>query len=87
MHEVEEEAIFHTWTDQETNAEIVKELNTTPVLDKIRDYKRNWTQHVNLMSRNRLPRLIKTTSKRQKEPRRPRKTSGYVRPERVRVRD
>jgi hypothetical protein len=29
----------HTWTDQ-TNTEIAKELNITPVFDKIQDYKR-----------------------------------------------
>jgi hypothetical protein len=38
-----------------------KELNITPVLDKIQEYKKNWIQHVNRMPRNRLPRLIKTT--------------------------
>jgi hypothetical protein len=29
----------HTWTDRKTNTEIAKELNITPVLDKIQDYK------------------------------------------------
>jgi DNA-binding CsgD family transcriptional regulator len=29
----------HTWTDHKTNTEIAKELNITPVLDKIQDYK------------------------------------------------
>jgi ABC-type ATPase involved in cell division len=52
----------YTWTDHKTNTEIAKELNITPVLDKIQDYKRNWVQHVNRMPRNRLHRLIKTTS-------------------------
>jgi hypothetical protein len=28
-----------TWTDHKTNTEIAKELNITPVLDKIQDYK------------------------------------------------
>jgi hypothetical protein len=51
----------HIWTDHKTNTEIAKELNVTPVLDKIQDYKRNWIQHVNRMPCNRLPRLIKTT--------------------------
>jgi hypothetical protein len=37
----------YTWTDHKTNTEIAKELNMTPVLDKIQDYKRNWIQHVN----------------------------------------
>ena len=39
----------YTWTDHKTNTEIAKELNTAPVLDKIQDYKRNCTQHVNRM--------------------------------------
>jgi hypothetical protein len=51
----------YTWTDHKTNTEIAKELNITPVLDKIQDYKRNWIQHVNRMPRNRLPTMIKTT--------------------------
>jgi hypothetical protein len=49
----------YTWTCHKTNKEIAKELNTTPVLDKIQDYKRSWIQRVNLMPRNRLTRLIK----------------------------
>jgi hypothetical protein len=40
----------YTWTDHK-NAEIAKELNITPDLDKIQDYKRNWIQHVNRMPR------------------------------------
>jgi hypothetical protein len=28
----------YTWTDYKTNREIAKELNITPVLDKIQDY-------------------------------------------------
>jgi hypothetical protein len=31
----------YTWTDHKTNSDIVKELNITPVLDKVQDYKRN----------------------------------------------
>jgi hypothetical protein len=30
----------YTWTDHKTNTDIAKELNTTPVLDKIQGYKR-----------------------------------------------
>jgi hypothetical protein len=52
----------YTWTDHKTNTEIAKELNVIPVLDKIKDYKRNWIQHVNRESRNRLHRLIKRTT-------------------------
>jgi hypothetical protein len=40
--------------------QIVKELNTAPLLDKIQDNKRDWIQHVNRTLRNRLPRIIKT---------------------------
>jgi hypothetical protein len=43
----------YTWTDHKTNTETAKELNITPVLDKIQD-KRKWIQHVNLMPRKRL---------------------------------
>jgi hypothetical protein len=32
----------YTWTDHKTNTEIAKELNITPVLEKIQDYKTNW---------------------------------------------
>jgi hypothetical protein len=42
----------YTWTDHKTNTQTAKELNITPVLDKIQDYKRNWIQHVNRMPRN-----------------------------------
>jgi hypothetical protein len=48
-----------TFVLRKTNKEIATELNITSVLDKIQDYKRNLIQHVNRMSRNRLPRLIK----------------------------
>jgi hypothetical protein len=48
----------YTWTDHKTNTDIEKELNIT-ILDKIQDYKQNWILHVNRMPCNRLPRLIK----------------------------
>jgi len=44
----------YTWTEYETNTEIAKELNTTPDLDKIQEYRTNWLQHINRMSHNRL---------------------------------
>ena len=31
-----------TWTDCKTNSHIAKELEITPVLDKLLEYKRNW---------------------------------------------
>ena len=46
-------------TDYKTNSHIEKELEITPVLEKLLEYKRNWTQHVNRMPRDRLPRLTK----------------------------
>jgi hypothetical protein len=50
------------WTDHKTNAQIAKELKLTPILDKLLEYKRNWIQHVNRMSRNRLPRVMRRYS-------------------------
>jgi hypothetical protein len=49
----------YTWTDYKTNAQIGKELKLTPNLDKLLEYKRNWIQHVNIMPRNRLSRVMK----------------------------
>jgi hypothetical protein len=50
----------YAWTDYKTNAQIAKELKITPILDILLEYKRSWTQHVNRMPRNRLPRVIET---------------------------
>jgi hypothetical protein len=36
----------YTWTDYKTNTEIVKQLNITPFLDKIQEYRRNRLQHI-----------------------------------------
>jgi hypothetical protein len=36
-----------------------KEIKVTPVFDKVQEYKRNWFQHVKILFRNRLPRIIK----------------------------
>jgi hypothetical protein len=47
----------YTWTDYKTNTKITKELKITPILDKLLEYKRNWIQHANRMTRNRLPRV------------------------------
>jgi hypothetical protein len=49
----------YTWTDHKTNTQIAKELNITPILDKLLEYKRNWIQHVNRMPRKRLSRVMK----------------------------
>jgi len=39
----------YSWTDYKTNAQIPKELQITPILDKLLEYKRSWIQHVNRM--------------------------------------
>jgi len=55
----------YTWTLYEyykTNTQITKELKTTPILNKLLEYKRSWIQHVNRMPRNRLPRVMKHCS-------------------------
>jgi len=52
----------YTCTDYKTNTQIAKELKITPILDKLLEYKSNWIQHVNRMSRNRLPRVMKQYS-------------------------
>ena len=49
----------YTRTDCKTNTQTAKELKITPILDKLLEYKRNWTQHVNRMPCNRLPRVMK----------------------------
>jgi len=49
----------YTWTDYKTSAQIAKELNITPILDKLLEYKRSWIQNINRMPRNRLPRVMK----------------------------
>ena len=49
----------YTRTDYKTNSHIAKELEITPVLGKLLEYKRNWIQHVNTMPRDRLPRIMK----------------------------
>jgi hypothetical protein len=49
----------YTWTDYKTNTQITKELKLTPILEQLLEYKRNWIQHVNRMSFNRLPRVMK----------------------------
>ena len=48
-----------TWIDYKTNTETAKELNKTPVLDKIQEYRRNWLQHINRMPYNRLLSILK----------------------------
>ena len=49
----------YIWTDYKTNTQITKGLKIAPILDKLLEYERNWVQHVNRMTRNRLPRVMK----------------------------
>ena len=49
----------YTRTDYKTNTQIAKGLKITPILYKFLEYKRNWIQHVNRMSRSKLPRVMK----------------------------
>jgi hypothetical protein len=49
----------YIWTDYKTNTQNVKKLKITQTLEKILEYKGNWIQHLNRMSRNRLPRVTK----------------------------
>jgi hypothetical protein len=49
----------YSWTGYKTNTEIAKELNITPVLEKIREYKRNCLLHVNRIPLNRLPGILR----------------------------
>jgi hypothetical protein len=56
-------------TDHTTNTQISKEINITPVFNKIKAYRRNWLQHVNGNPRNTLPRILKTADQQAKESR------------------
>jgi hypothetical protein len=49
----------YIWTDHKINTEVAKELNVTPVPDKIQSYKRNRIQRVNRLPGNRLARILK----------------------------
>ena len=59
----------YTWTDHTTNTEISKEINITPVFDKIKACRRNCLQHINRNPRDRLPRILKTTDQQAEETR------------------
>jgi hypothetical protein len=44
--------------DLKRNEEVLQELKMEPVLDYICRYKNNWREHVNRMSRTRIPKAI-----------------------------
>jgi hypothetical protein len=45
-------------TDCKRNEDILKELETETILDKMLNYKTYWIQHVDTMQRDRLPKLF-----------------------------
>jgi len=45
----------YTLYDHKTNDHIHRELRITGVLEKIDEYRRNWSQHYQRMSQNRIP--------------------------------
>jgi hypothetical protein len=57
----------NTWTDFKPYTEIAKQLNTTPGLVKMQEYRRYFLQHTNRMPRNRLSRILKTTDRQVEE--------------------
>jgi len=46
-----------------------KDLNITPVLDKVQHYRRNWMQQTDRLSHNRFPRIVKTADQQAEETR------------------
>jgi hypothetical protein len=44
--------------DLKRNKEVLKELKVEPILDYICRYQNNWPEHVNRMSRTRVPKAI-----------------------------
>jgi len=58
-YEYTRRTVGYTWTDYKTNTQITKELKITQILDKLLEYKRIWTQHVNRMARNNSPSVMK----------------------------
>jgi hypothetical protein len=48
----------YTWIAYKTTTEITKELLVTSVLDKIQEYRRNWSYNVNRMSSSAVPRIL-----------------------------
>jgi hypothetical protein len=47
----------YIWTDYKKQR-LQKKLNITTVLDTIQEYGRNWLQHINRISRDRLRRIL-----------------------------
>jgi hypothetical protein len=47
----------YTLLDHKKNKDILQELNTTPVLEKIK-YRHNWVKHVHRMNNSRFPKTL-----------------------------
>jgi hypothetical protein len=48
----------YTLVDYKKNEDILQELNTTPVLEKITKYKHNWVKHVHCMNNSIFPKTL-----------------------------
>jgi hypothetical protein len=48
----------YTLLDHKKNEDILQELNTTPVLEKITKYRHNWVKHVHRMNNSRFPKAL-----------------------------
>jgi hypothetical protein len=46
----------YTLLDDEKNEDVLQELNTTPILEKITKYRHNWIKHVHRMNNSRFPK-------------------------------
>jgi hypothetical protein len=48
----------YTLLDLKKNEDILQELNTTPVLEKITKYRHKWVKHVHCMNNSRFPKAL-----------------------------
>ena len=52
------ESLFCNWTDYETSSEVLDEFKFTKVFEKMNEIKSKWTNRVNSISHNILPRIF-----------------------------
>jgi hypothetical protein len=57
----------YIWSDYKRNDDILKELKTEPVMGKILKYENNWIQHVNMIQRDGIPKLLKNRGKKKQK--------------------
>jgi hypothetical protein len=48
----------YTLLDHKKNEDVLQELNTTPILEKITKYRHNWVKHVHRMNNSRFPKAL-----------------------------